>query len=627
MNRASFALFASVLSLTLLAAAPHSSHAAVIFSDDVESGENGWTPSGLWHVQENPEDVSISSDFNPDLVSLPDDGSLPEAYSGNAAWWYGAEADGTFMGDYDDTEQWDENGGWSDEANSGDLISPEIDLTDVEAARLSFWTWWEIEGVDVDRYDLMQVEVSTDGGGVFTELGAGQINPVNDVDGESWKPYSSGGLGQVGVWEKHVFDLSDFAGETVVLKFTFDTVDEKYNAFRGWLLDDVRVDDRELKGPKWGYTVKAIRSCSAGEEVQTPQIFYLPKKQIVTISKSKDAFAYITRFGTNDWVWDSSVGSTVTLPSGTYVVWVDFKGSKGCPHAQIHAQVQIKAGPQVEAIQPDAVLVINGSNFVSGAEVKFNSAQSTEAGEVEAAVKADEVSVVSSSEVHVVVPATLKKGAYHVTITNPDGQSKSMKRAIEVTTEHAPDVSSIDPTSVDNSAEESVTIYGTGFQAGAVVVVGGVPLSAVEVDDSGVTITGILPAGATPGFQNVEIINPDGQDDVLVGGLEIEDGEGTPFIPNGDFVGEPDQVAGVLANVTGETTATITWDVADRAVSYRVQLRDADGNKIKTFSATSESRNIGNTYLDSGESYSVKVRGINAYGRGDWSEVVEFTQL
>lgn len=619
-------MFAGVLSLGLLAGAPQASHAAVIFSDDVESGENGWDPSGLWHVQENPEDVSISSDFNPDLVSLPDDGSLPEAYSGNSAWWYGAEADGTFMGDYDDTEQWDDNGGWSDDANSGDLISPEIDLTDVEEARLSFWTWWEIEGVDVDRYDLMQVEISTDGGSVFTDLGAGQINPVNDVDGESWKPYSSGGLGQVGVWEKHVFDLSDYAGETVMLKFTFDTVDEKYNAFRGWLLDDIKVDDQGLKGPKWAYTVKAVRSCSAGDEVQTPQTFYLPKGQTVTITKSKDAFAYITRFGTNDWVWDSSVGNTVTLPSGTYVVWVDFKGSEGCPHAEIHANVAIKAGPQVEAIQPDAVLVMNGSNFVSGAEVKFVKVESSQAIEVEAAVQADEVAVVSSSEIHVVVPDNLKKGTYNVTVTNPDGQTKTMKRAVDVTKADAPELSYVSPTSVDNSAEETLTIYGSGFEAGVTAVVGGVPLSNVEVDDTGTTITGNLPAGATPGFQNIEVINPDGQDDVLVGGLEVEDGGGAPFIPDGDFVGEPDQVTGVTATVTGATTATITWDAADRATSYRVQLRDAAGNKIKTFTVSGESKNIGDIYLDSGETYKVKVRGVNAYGKGDWSTVVEFTQ-
>ncbi|MEK7540404.1 MAG: fibronectin type III domain-containing protein [Patescibacteria group bacterium] len=626
MNRYSFALFASVLSLGLFAAVPQTSHAAVIFSDDVENGENGWTPSGLWHVQTNPEDISISSDFNPDLVSLPDDGSLPEANSGNTIWWYGAEDDGTFMGDYDDTTQWDDNGGWSDEANSGDLVSPEIDLTEVETARLSFWTWWEIEGVDVDRYDLMQVEISTDGGEIFTDLGAGQINPINDVNGEFWKPYSSGGLGQVGVWERHVFNLSDYAGETVVLKFTFDTVDEKYNAFRGWLLDDIIVDDQGLKAPKWAYLVRATRSCSGGEEVQTPQTFYLPKKQTVSVTKSKDAFAYITRFGTNDWVWDSSVGRRVALPSGTYVVWVDFKGNRGCPHVQIRANVAIKAGPQVEAIQPDAVLVINGSNYVSGAEVKFNSAGSTQALDVTSAVEADEVSVVSSSEVHVVVPASLEKGTYNVTITNPDGQAKTMKKAIDITKADAPDVSLIDPTSVDNSAAETLTIYGTGFESGALVVVGGVPLSDVTVDDSGVTITGTLPAGATPGFQNVEIINPDGQDDVLVGGLEIEDGGGAPFIPDGDFVGEPDKVLGVLANVTGETTATITWDVADRATSYRVQLRDSEGNRIKTFKASTESRNIGNIFLDAGESYKVKVRGVNSYGKGDWSAVVEFIQ-
>lgn len=602
--------------------------ATVVFSDDMESGDNGWTASGLWHLQDNPEDVSISSDFNPDLVSLPDDGSLPEAYSGSSVWWYGAEGDGTFMGDYDDTVQWDDNGGWSDDSNTGDLISPEIDLSSLDQARLSFWTWWEVEGVDVDRYDLMEVQISIDGGSVYTDLGSGQINPVNDVDGESWKPYSSGGLGQIGVWEQHVFDLSDFVGEGVMLKFTFDTVDEKYNAFRGWLLDDVQVDDEGLKRPSWKYTAQALVECVGGEEVHTPAKFFMPKDQTLEISKSKDGVAYIAAFGTANWVWDSSVNGSLNLPAGAYVLYVDFKGSKGCPHATIHANAAIKAGPQSEAINPDSVLVLNGSNFVGGASVEFKKADSGDASMTstigEMAV-AEEVAVVSSKEIHVVVPSSLKKGIYHVTVTNPDGKTRTMKNAVEVSKVDAPEIDSIDPETVENSVTTPVTISGYYFDAVPVVVVGGVPLTDVTVDEFGTTITGNLPAGVTAGFRNVEVINSDGQTDVLVGGLEVTEADGEAYVPNGSFVGVPDQVTGISVSVTGATSADVTWTASDRALRYKVQLLDSDGEKIKTFKTTGLTRALGNTYLDSGTTYGVRVRGVNDYGKGEWSEVVEFT--
>lgn len=616
----------AVGSLVISAGLLHPASAATLFSDDVEGGINGWTTSGLWHLQESPENVFISTDFNPSLISLPDDGFLPEAYSGDAVWWYGAD-DGTFMGDYDDTEQWDKNGGWSDDANYGDLISPTIDLTGSTQARLSFWSWWEIEGVDVDRYDLMEVQVSTDGGETYVDLGTGLINPENDVDGESWKPYSSGGLGQVGEWEQHVFDLSNYVGESVVLKFTFDTVDEKYNAFRGWLIDDVEVTDEALAAPQWKQTVQAVRQCISGSEIQNSAQFYLPKEQIVEVTTSDDAFAYITAFGSADWIWDSSVAGDLTLPQGSYVLWVDFSGGEGCPHADIAAELEAKAGPQVEAIQVDQVLVIHGDNFVSGATVEFISASNSAAvsAAVDDGVAADDVSVVGAQELHVVVPFSLEDGRYDVRITNPDGQTKLMKKAVRITTDDAPVITSVDTETVDNDTDTTIVISGIYFAAGTMAAVGNVPLENVVIDEFGTTVTGTLPAGIRPGFRNVEVLNSDGQNDVLVGGIEVVDAGGTPFVPAGEFVGEPDQVTGVAVTLTSTTSAEVSWTAAERAESYKVQLRKSNGTKIKTFRVSSgEIRTIGNTYLDSGKNYKVRVRAFSAYGSGAWSEYVSF---
>ena len=225
-----------LINLTLILAMSNASMAATVFSDNMEGGLNGWNSTGFWHQATNPENTCIIQDINPPLVSLPDDGCLPTAYSSSTVWWYGESSTGTFIGaDYVNYTQTSKNGGHSIAANSGDLISPTIDLTGASTATLAFMSWYEIEGVDVDRYDLMSVYISTDGGSSYTLMG--KINPINDVNGESFRPYSSGGLGQVGIWVTQQFDLSQYTGYQVKLKFEFRTVDALYNGFRGWLIE------------------------------------------------------------------------------------------------------------------------------------------------------------------------------------------------------------------------------------------------------------------------------------------------------------------------------------------------------------------------------------------------------
>ena len=43
-------------------------------------------------------------------------------------------------------------------------------------------------------------------------------------------------------WEERVVDLTILAGQTVTLEWSFDTVDDVNNNFRGWLVDNVRIE-------------------------------------------------------------------------------------------------------------------------------------------------------------------------------------------------------------------------------------------------------------------------------------------------------------------------------------------------------------------------------------------------
>ena len=211
-----FVLFSSLGILVFLIASG-ASFATTLFSDNMESGINGWSSTGFWHRQTSPQNVCIISDINPVLVSLPDNGCLPSAYSGSAVWWYGENSTGTYIGtNYVNYNQTPKNGGHSMSYNEGALVSPVIDLSGASSATLSFMSWYEIEGVDVDRYDMMSVYISVDNGSYYYLLGS--INPLNDVNGEFFRPYSSGGLGQVGQWTPQQFDLSYYAGHPVRIK-------------------------------------------------------------------------------------------------------------------------------------------------------------------------------------------------------------------------------------------------------------------------------------------------------------------------------------------------------------------------------------------------------------------------
>ncbi|HEX7574164.1 MAG TPA: choice-of-anchor J domain-containing protein, partial [Bacteroidota bacterium] len=218
--------------------------------DDMENGAPGWTNTGFWHLPYRPQQISVlSPTINPDLVTLPDAGNLPAPFSGNYCWWYGENSTGTFIGNGFDPKQASKSGGTSDSSNSGNLITPPISLVGQTHAVLSFQTWWEIEGVNSDLFDIMSIEASSDAGVNWVPLGRGRLNPLNDPAGEHWKPYSSTGLGQKGSWTSQFFDLSFYAGKVIRIRFNFDTGDALYNGFRGWFIDDVSVTAGTLPAP------------------------------------------------------------------------------------------------------------------------------------------------------------------------------------------------------------------------------------------------------------------------------------------------------------------------------------------------------------------------------------------
>ena len=140
----------------------------------MELGSGQWIADGMWNRVLLPQQYRVIPAIFPRLVSYPDAGFLPFPSSGVYDWWFGQDSTGTFIGGGFDRNQPALSGGTSLSEVHGSLVSPPISLLGAKQARLGFKTWWEIEGVDADTFDLMNVEVSTNRGTTWLPLGRGR---------------------------------------------------------------------------------------------------------------------------------------------------------------------------------------------------------------------------------------------------------------------------------------------------------------------------------------------------------------------------------------------------------------------------------------------------------------------
>lgn len=229
----------------LLLGAPAAAWAAgvsgTVLQEGFEVGAPGWQFDGAWHIQDHPETISVASSINPSLVTLPDSGRLPAAFAGSHAAWFGEPSTGTFCGaDFGSVGQTPKEGCTSSAPFSGHAVSPAFDLSGATSAQVDFESWWEIESVNADHYDIMSLEFSIDGGTTWTPVAS--LNPSNNPAGQHDQSYSADGLEEPPAWHHYVADLSAAAGHaSVMLRFSFSTNDQLYNGFRGWLLDSIAV--------------------------------------------------------------------------------------------------------------------------------------------------------------------------------------------------------------------------------------------------------------------------------------------------------------------------------------------------------------------------------------------------
>ena len=140
---------------------------------------------------------------------------------------------------------------WSNRADESlTTLTRAFDLSTVEQATMTYWTWYDIE----QGYDYATVEVSMDGGERWQML---SIPSGTDADPHGNNP----GWGYTGLsgsppgWIQEQVDLSPYVGDEVLVRFAYLTDAAVTGA--GFLLDDVAIpevgyaDDVEMGDSGW----------------------------------------------------------------------------------------------------------------------------------------------------------------------------------------------------------------------------------------------------------------------------------------------------------------------------------------------------------------------------------------
>ena len=122
---------------------------------------------------------------------------------------------------------------WSSRGDESDMtLTREFDFTGVSGPiDMSFAMWHDLE----TDYDYVFLEASTDG-----ENWEILTTPSGTAEDPSGNSYGWGWNGQTSGWVTEEVDLSQFAGQTVQIRFEYVT-DAALNG-EGFLLDDVRID-------------------------------------------------------------------------------------------------------------------------------------------------------------------------------------------------------------------------------------------------------------------------------------------------------------------------------------------------------------------------------------------------
>lgn len=213
----------------------------------------------FWHVQEDPQNVCLANPaLFPDLVTLgPGDNGcfLPPVSPPNDLSFSqvsGTQSSGFCGANFAllEANQTPKSGCDSEAVEVGSVISPPFNLTGASSALLHMESWFDIESVDANVFDVMEVEYTTEEGTAahpFQWHSLGALNPISNPAGEDAQDNTNNGFLTAPSWAEIEVDLQPVINEGVGLnhvrlRFAFDTYDNLYNGFRGWNIDNLHVE-------------------------------------------------------------------------------------------------------------------------------------------------------------------------------------------------------------------------------------------------------------------------------------------------------------------------------------------------------------------------------------------------
>jgi Immune inhibitor A peptidase M6 len=166
-------------------------------------------------------------------------------------------------------------GNAGDEADNAIIL--EADLSSVDSATLNFNQYLDIE----EQWDFGVVQVSTDGGESWKSLS--NENTRSDVVEEGYpkiKENVPGFTGNIKEWQNETFDLSEYAGQKVLVSFRYLT--DWGHTDGGWYIDNIEIPEigytndgsstedfksfQELAGQYVNYTVTFINEKEVGNK-------------------------------------------------------------------------------------------------------------------------------------------------------------------------------------------------------------------------------------------------------------------------------------------------------------------------------------------------------------------------
>jgi hypothetical protein len=234
-------------------------------------------------------------------------------------------------------------------------------------------------------------------------------------------------------------------------------------------------------------------------------------------------------------------------------------------------------------------ITLSGSGFAAGATVTFGGAAAVATG--------------GTATTLTVTAPQHAPGPVDVVVHNPDGQSSTL--ALGYTFVAPPSLTSVEPGQVATAGGTAVLLHGSGFLAGATVLVGGAATPASLVSASQLVVSAPPHAAGTV---DVVVRNADGQQSILAGALAYSDAPPPPPPPGppslsslspatgpdtgGTSVGVSganfaagvtvlfDGVAASVSQVTATTLTALTPPHADGPVTVTVQNPDGQSASL-----------------------------------------------